>query len=68
MMADDGKQRAVKVRHEILGVSYMSRLIDIRGLTIGDMLDGAPLGEKYTIELLEMTQEEFDALPEFTGF
>ena len=31
-------------------------------------LDGLNAGDKLTIELAEMTQEEFDALPEFEGY
>ena len=30
-------------------------------------LNDAFIGDKYSIEVIEMTQEEFEALPEFEG-
>jgi hypothetical protein len=35
---------------------------------IGDALEGACTGEQYTVEVVEMSQEQFDALPDFAGF
>ena len=31
-------------------------------------LDDDAVGEQYALEVVEMTQDEFDALPEFDGF
>ncbi len=33
-----------------------------------DMLKDMYPGDHYTIECVEMTKEEFEGLPEFTGF
>jgi hypothetical protein len=30
--------------------------------------DGAEVGDKVTIEMIEMTEDEFDNLPEFEGW
>lgn len=33
-----------------------------------EMTEGEPGGSKYTLESVQMTQEQVDALPEFNGF
>lgn len=35
---------------------------------LADTCDGADSGDKLLIEYVEMSQQEYDALPEFTGF
>lgn len=61
------KKRFVKVK----SVAQKSSYIDREGnISLSDLLDGQPPGESdgYLISIVEMTQEEFNALPEFAGF
>ena len=39
-------------------------------MSIVDLLDGAEPGEEngYVVSIVEMTQEQYEALPEFIGF
>ena len=58
------KKRFFKVSREGMG-SWISRDWD----TIKDSeFDGAEVGDKITIELVEMTEPELEALPEFMGW
>jgi len=36
--------------------------------SLADEFDGAEPGERIEVEYCELTQEEFDALPEFNGW
>lgn len=61
------KNRYVKVKSVAQGSSY----IDIgTNINLLDLLDGSYSGEDegYIISIVEMTEEEFKALPEFDGF
>ncbi len=40
----------------------------LRAFDAADEFDGAEAGEQIILEYVEMTQLEFDALPEFTGW
>lgn len=42
---------------------------DIRGMIaeVGE-ISGCEVGEKYTVEIVEMSEDEVNALPEFDGF
>lgn len=57
--------REVNWKHKIFGAGYIDKM-DAIGLH--DLFDGAGIGEEYVLELVDMTEEEFNALPEFTGF
>lgn len=61
----EGKKRFVKIKLHG-GSQYIQPLSQLRSALDGEM-DGAAPGTKWTLELLEMYQEEYDALPEFTG-
>jgi len=37
-------------------------------MDLSTLFDGAEIGDTYELKLIEMTQEEFDAMPEFGGF
>ena len=39
---------------------------DIMGV-IGEFFDNSDFGQKATIEIVELTQEEYDAIPEYWG-
>lgn len=40
----------------------------LQGFSAADEFDGADIGEKITLELIEMTDEEYTALPDFEGW
>lgn len=48
------------------GASYVQPLDQVVAALLAD-LDGAGVGTKWTIELVEMTRAEYEALPEFQG-
>ena len=48
------------------GSAYILMAID--SLDLPSLFDGAEVGDTYELKLIEMTQEEFDAMPEFSGF
>lgn len=60
------KKRFVEVRCSEQGSYYMQPVEN--PLIMADLFDGASVGRKYTLKLVEMTQAEYDALPEFDGF
>jgi hypothetical protein len=60
------KQRFVEIRSCEQG-GYYTQPVD-NPLILADLFDGADVGQKYTLRLVEMTQAEYDALPEFDGF
>lgn len=37
-------------------------------ISLDDLFDGSEYGDQYILTLVEMTEEEHKALPEFTGF
>ena len=57
----------IKIKSVGQGSSYIDRLEDV---SLRDLFDGADTGEGngYLISLVEMTEEDFGALPEFQGF
>lgn len=61
------KKRYVKVKSVAQGSSYID---EDRDISLFDLLDGAYPGENegYLVSIVEMTEEEFKALPEFAGF
>jgi len=62
------KKRYVKIKSVAQGSSYIDDIdTDIR---LEELLDGAYPGEDegYLVSIVEMTEEEFKALPEFDGF
>ena len=61
------KNRYVKVK----SVAQRSPYIDEgKNINLLDLLDGSDSGkdEGYLVSIVEMTEEEFKALPEFDGF
>jgi len=55
----------VKIESVDLGSSYIDRP---ESIVASDLFDGSEIGDKYLLTAIEMTEEEFAALPEFTGF
>lgn len=62
------KKKFIKMKSLEQGTFYICQFETL--LTFGELLDGADAGEEngYLISVVEMTQAEYDALPEFTGF
>ena len=56
--------KVYKVTHVLLSTSFTTKDIQIVSETIYD----AEFPEKYEIDILEMTEDEYEALPEFEGF
>jgi len=56
----------VKVLHPTGGGFYIMPTDGT--LHLADLFDGADVGRTYKLQLVEMTQEAYDALPEFEGF
>ena len=48
------------------GRSYVQPLSELHNALNGE-LDGAEIGSKWTLELVEMTPEEYERMDEFTG-
>ena len=67
-----GMERALKkfVRLWHCGSSYVDTAENIATHLAATLeeVENMSAGERYELEIVEMTQEEFDALPEFTGF
>jgi len=61
--------RYVKITRGDMSGSYVEPYTprDVMNVIDGEFSD-AELGEKITLELIEMTEEEYDALPEFQGW
>ena len=47
--------------------SYVQPMEEVYSAIDGEFMDGT-LGSKITLELLEMTDTEYEKLPEFTGW
>ena len=62
------KQSYIKVKSVCQGSYYIDRVDS--NINLADLLDGAPVGEDdgYIVSIIEMTEDEFNNLPEFTGF
>ena len=62
------KKRYVKVKSVAQGSSCIDKIDDAPNLA--DLLDGAYPGEDegYLVSIVEMTEDKFKALPQFTGF
>jgi len=64
---NDKKVRMFKVTRPDLGTNQSCTYGDLA--TIQDAeFDGAEIGDKITIELVEMTEDERENLPEFEGW
>lgn len=63
----DAKQRYIRIKRPDLGGSYTVPLDDNLGV-LRDEFDGSEPGDSVVLELVEMAQEEYDALPEFEGW
>ena len=63
-MTADKKLRFVNIRLHS-GSNYTQPISSLTPLE--DELAEATIGEKWTLTLVEMTQAEYDALPEFVG-
>ena len=48
------------------GNSYVEPM-HLRPTALDGELDGAEIGTKWTLELIEMNEVEYESLPEFTG-
>ncbi len=67
-MSEKQKVRCVKIsRPETSGSLWALRQLNATGI-LQDEFDGAEVGERIEVEYCELTQEEFDALPEFEGW
>ncbi len=53
-------------RRPALGVDSCTWPLD--GIDIDDLFNGAEPGDIVTLEYCEKTQDELDAMPEFTGW
>ena len=62
-------KRFIKIKAVSQGTFYIQSL-DEPIMSIVDLLYGAELGEEngYVVSIVEMTQEQYEALPEFIGF
>ena len=62
-------KRFIKIKAVSQGTFYIQSP-DEPIMSIVDLLDGAEPGEEngYVISVVEMTQEQYEALPEFIGF
>lgn len=63
-----GKIPCIKVTRPALDGGRQCCIFTIRQFSAADEFDGADIGEMLNLEYIEMTQEEFDALPEFEGW
>jgi hypothetical protein len=59
------KVKVYKLRFEGSGGCLIDRSMTA---LVETELDAAEVGDKYTIEVAEMTEGEIEALPEFDGF
>lgn len=57
--------RMVNGKPQIIGNSFTDKLENVN---VKDLFDGAEVGDSFLLELVEMTEEEFSFLKEFTGF
>lgn len=48
------------------GSTYIEPIEEFPNMLGGD-IENAKVGDAFTLTILEMTQEEYDALPEFEG-
>ena len=62
-------KRFIKIKSVSQGTFYIQSP-DEPIMSIVDLLDGAEPGEEngYVVSIVEMTQEQYEALPEFIGF
>ena len=62
------KKRYIKIKSVAQGSSYIDKVDE--AVNLADLLDGAYPGEDegYLVSIVEMTEDEFKALPEFDGF
>jgi hypothetical protein len=60
------RQRYIKIK----SISQGSYYIDVPNttLTLPELLDGTFPGDGYIVSIVEMTKDEYKALPEFQGF
>jgi hypothetical protein len=61
----EGKKKYFRITRIGAG-TYIQPISELHHAFDGE-LDGAEIGAKWTLELIEMYQEEYDALPEFAG-
>jgi hypothetical protein len=57
----------LKITRPREGGSYIQPINEIANAIDGEF-DGAEAGEKICLELVEMSDEEFEALPDFAGW
>jgi GTP-sensing pleiotropic transcriptional regulator CodY len=57
--------KMVNGKLKIVGNSFTDKLENVN---VKDLFDGAEVGDSFLLELVEMTEEEFSFLKEFTGF
>ena len=56
----------VKIDHNGIG-GYIQPIKNIETAINGEM-DGAEVGNKWTLEIIEMSDEDYNKLPEFEGY
>jgi hypothetical protein len=59
--------RYIKVTRPDIGGSYINPISEIRNIIDGEFSDADP-GDKITLELVEMSEEDYEKLPEFMGW
>jgi hypothetical protein len=54
-------------RDRLIRRSYLVPMDEIGSVIAGEF-DGSEIGDKVTLQLAEMTEEEYEALPDFPGW
>ncbi len=54
--------------YDLEGSPYIVALSPQHSMDLLALFDGAETGEWYRFEYVQMAKDEYDALPEFTGF
>ena len=56
----------LKIYNETAQGGYVQRFSEM-GILLDELREGE-VGEKWTVSIVEMTEEEYQALPEFAGY
>lgn len=60
------KKRYLKVKSVSMGSYYIDELSNFK--VVEDMLSDSEVDDGYELTIVEMTEEQFENLPEFDGF
>jgi hypothetical protein len=61
------KKQYLRIKSISMGTGYIDTLKNA-SIIIEDLFDGCPVGDGYELTIIEMTEKEFEDLPEFEGF